>query len=108
MVSFFSKAIVYLVDVGCMSVLGLEQRLERCHVVNTAPIVAQHTTTWSTKNSLVGKHLHKVELVQFSVTVRVNILHEVDQPSIVRQLEELIDVPLCHPLTLLLRQESAV
>ncbi len=35
-------------------------------------------------------------------------MYVVDQPSVVKQMEKLIDVPLRHPLTLLLRQESAV
>jgi hypothetical protein len=69
MVLLCSKVIMYLVDIGCMSVLGLEQRLERCQAVNTAPIVAQHSTSRGAKNSLDGKHLHKVELEQYSVGV---------------------------------------
>ncbi len=88
--------------------MGLEQRLECDHGVFVALEVAQHSTTRRAKNSLVGKHLHKMELKQQRVGIGRHSLHEVQQPSVVREIEQPIDVLLRHPLTLLLRQESAV
>ncbi len=35
-------------------------------------------------------------------------MYVVDQPSVVREMEKLVNFPLRHPLTLLLRQESAI
>ncbi len=91
-----------------MGVVGLEQRLKCDHGVRVALEVAQHSATRRAKKSLVGKHLHKVELKQQRMGIGRYSLHEVQQPSVVRELEKLVNLPLRHPLTLLLRQESAV
>ncbi len=88
-----------LVDVGWMGIVGLEQRLECDHGVCVALEIAQHSTARRAKKCIVGKHLHKMELKQQRVGIGRYSLREVQQPSVVREIEKLVNVPLRHPLT---------
>ncbi len=98
-----AQVVVNLVDISWIGVVGLEKRLEcvlHWKLRSTPPPGARRTvslanicTKWSSNSS---------------EWVLAGTRFTIQQPSVVGEIEKLVDVPLRHPITLLLRQESAV